>query len=75
MSDDRMLDEAIAAAREGDRTRARDLLTRLLRTDQSNPEYWLWMSSIVDSPKEKIYCLVLLVGAKCVQLRRILIKC
>ncbi len=57
MSDDRMLDEAIAAAREGDRARARDLLTRLLRTDQSNPEYWLWMSSIVDSPKEKIYCL------------------
>ncbi len=57
MSDDRMLDEAIAAARAGDRARARDLLTQLLRTDQSNPDYWLWMSSIVESPKEKIYCL------------------
>ena len=57
MSDDIMLQEAIDAIRKGQRIRARDLLTRLLRSDQTNPEYWLWMSSVVDTPKEQIYCL------------------
>ena len=52
-----MLTEAIAAARGGDRSRARELLTRLLRTDSSNAEYWIWMSAVVDSERESIYCL------------------
>ncbi len=52
-----MLTEAIAAARAGDRVRARDLLSRLLRADSSNAEYWVWMSSVVDSKRERIYCL------------------
>jgi tetratricopeptide (TPR) repeat protein len=54
---DLMLQEAIEAVRQGQRTRARDLLTRLLRADQSNPKYWLWMSAVVDSLKERTYCL------------------
>ena len=57
MSDDTMLNEAIEAAKDGKRSRARDLLTRLLRADQSNAEYWLWMSSVVDTTKEQVYCL------------------
>ena len=57
MSDDTMLNEAIEAAKDGKRARARDLLTRLLRADQSNTDYWLWMSSVVDTPKEQVYCL------------------
>ena len=57
MAEDVMLQEAINAVRQGQRIRARDLLTRLLRADQSNPEYWLWMSSLVDSFKEQVYCL------------------
>jgi len=52
-----MLTEAIAAARSGDRSRARDLLSRLLRADSSNAEYWVWMSAVVESQREKIYCL------------------
>jgi len=52
-----MLTEAIAAARAGDRSRARELLTRLLKTDTSNAEYWIWMSAVVDSERESIYCL------------------
>jgi tetratricopeptide (TPR) repeat protein len=52
-----MLTEAIAAARAGDRTRARDLLSRLLRADSSNAEYWIWMSAVVESKRERIYCL------------------
>ena len=52
-----MLQEAIAAARQGDRVRARDLLTRLLRIDRDEPDHWLWMSAVVDSRQEKIFCL------------------
>ncbi len=57
MADDVMLQEAIDALSEGQRIRARDLLTRLIRSDQSNPTYWIWMSSLVDTLKERIYCL------------------
>lgn len=57
MSENVMFQEAIDAVRKGQRIRARDLLTRLLRADQSNPEYWLWMSSVVDSQKEQVFCL------------------
>jgi tetratricopeptide (TPR) repeat protein len=52
-----MLREAIEALRTGDRARARDLLTRLLKTDQQNASYWVWLSTAVDSPKERLYCL------------------
>ncbi len=57
MSEDVMLREAVEAIRQNQRVRARDLLTRLLRADQSNPDYWLWMSSVVETSKEHIYCL------------------
>jgi tetratricopeptide (TPR) repeat protein len=57
MSDEVMLREAIGAIASQQRERARDLLTRLLRNDQENPQYWLWMSAVVDSEKERIYCL------------------
>lgn len=57
MPEDVMLQEAISAIEQGQRNRARDLLTRLLRADKNNPEYWLWLSSVVDTKKEQIYCL------------------
>ncbi len=57
MPEDIMLQEAVEAIRQGQRGRARDLLTRLLRADASNTQYWLWMSSVVETPKEQIYCL------------------
>ena len=52
-----MLTEAIAGVRLGDRARARELLSKLLRADSQNAEYWVWMSSVVDSPRERKYCL------------------
>ena len=52
-----MLQEALDAIAHGQKDRARDLLTRLLRSDQSNPAYWMWMSAVVETPKERIYCL------------------
>jgi tetratricopeptide (TPR) repeat protein len=57
MPEDVMFQEAIQAARQGQRIRARDLLTRLLRSDQTNPKYWIWLSAVVDTRKEQIYCL------------------
>ncbi|MBM3122440.1 MAG: tetratricopeptide repeat protein, partial [Chloroflexi bacterium] len=36
---------------------ARDLLSRLLRTDSANAEYWVWMSAVVDTDRERVYCL------------------
>lgn len=53
----KQLTEAIAAARIGDRNRAREILSRLLRSDSSNAEYWIWMSAVVDSTNERVYCL------------------
>jgi tetratricopeptide (TPR) repeat protein len=57
MADDTMFTEAVAAARAGEVVRARDLLARLLRADSANPDYWLWMSAVVDSERESVYCL------------------
>ena len=52
-----MLREAVDALRLGDRVRARDLLTRLLKTDQTNSTYWTWLSAAVETQKERLYCL------------------
>ena len=52
-----MFSEAVQALKAGQRQRAKDLFTRLIRADQSNPDYWLWMSAAVDTEKEQIFCL------------------
>jgi tetratricopeptide (TPR) repeat protein len=55
--EENMYKEAQAAAQAGDRARAKDLFTRLLKINQNQPDYWLWMSAMVDSPRERTYCL------------------
>ncbi|MGE5464381.1 MAG: tetratricopeptide repeat protein, partial [Syntrophothermus sp.] len=55
--DDAVFQEAVEALREGKKTRARELLTGLLKTNQNNATYWVWMSATMDTPKERIYCL------------------
>jgi tetratricopeptide (TPR) repeat protein len=57
MPDDKMFQEALQAIQDGKKDRARDILTRLLKTDQKNPDFWLYMSAVVDSPSEKVFCL------------------
>src|SRR6202162_2020905 len=54
---DEMFDEALQAIKDGQRLRAKDLLTRLIRGTQSKPDYCLWMSAAVDSEKEQVFCL------------------
>jgi tetratricopeptide (TPR) repeat protein len=58
-----MLREAINALRLHDPARARDLLTRLLKTDQKNPTYWVWLSAAVETKKERVYCLQMAIQA------------
>jgi tetratricopeptide (TPR) repeat protein len=55
--DETIFQDAVEALRRGDRARAKELLTLLLKTDQNNPTYWIWMSASVDNTKERIYCL------------------
>lgn len=59
MSDevDTMFQEAVEVLRQGNRSRAKELLTRLIKTDQNNANYWIWMSAAVETIKERVYCL------------------
>ena len=52
-----MFQDAVDALRRGDKPRAKEILTLLLKEDQKNPTYWIWLSASVDSPKERVYCL------------------
>ncbi len=54
---DLLFQEAVESLRIGDRPRAKEMLTRLLKAEQNNVNYWLWMSAAVETPKERIYCL------------------
>ena len=55
--DDTMFQDALTALRRGDKPRAKELLTLLLKADQNNSTYWIWLSAAVDNTKERIYCL------------------
>jgi tetratricopeptide (TPR) repeat protein len=57
MADDTMFQAAVDALRKGDKAKAKDALTELLKSDQNNPTYWIWLSAAVDTTKERIYCL------------------
>ena len=57
MADDAVFQEAMDALREGNKARARELLTGLIKEDQNNAEYWIWLSAAMDTAKERIYCL------------------
>lgn len=57
MAEDTLLQEAIEALRLGEKAKAKELLTRLLKADQSNAQYWVWMSAAVETVKERVYCL------------------
>ncbi len=57
MADDPQFQEAVDALRSDDKARAKEILTRLLKDDQNNAKYWIWLSAAVDTSKERIYCL------------------
>ncbi len=55
--EEKMLSEARAALETGDKSHARDLLTRLIKSNKNNPRVWLLMSAAVETNKERIFCL------------------
>jgi len=57
MAENTMLSDAIAAIRQGEFAKAKELLTRLIKADQHDPIYWVWMSAAVQTRKERIYAL------------------
>ncbi len=57
MAEDRILQEAIEAIEKGQLSRARDLLTRILRKEPSRADCWLYMSAVVETTKERTFCL------------------
>lgn len=52
-----MAHEAYNALQQRDRNRARDLLARLIKLNPSRVDYWVWMSTVVDTHKERVFCL------------------
>ena len=57
MANDVVFQEAMDALREGNKAHARELLTGLIKEDQNNAEYWIWLSAAMDTAKERVYCL------------------
>ncbi len=51
------LQQAIAAARRGDKLTARRLLQQILTEQRDNEVAWMWMASVADSQSERRACL------------------
>ena len=49
--------QALAFIQAGELDKARELLARLIKADKGNIDYWLWMSAVVKTTKERTYCL------------------
>ncbi len=54
---DPLLIQGIAAAKAGDKSTARPLLTKALRRRPDSETAWLWLSSVLDTPQGRIFCL------------------
>ena len=55
--DEQMFQEAKDAFDERDFQRCKDLLSRLIRDYPQEAELWLWLSAVVNSKKERTFCL------------------
>ncbi len=56
-SRDSILAQGIAAARAGDKSTARRLLTQAVRRAPDSEAAWLWLSSVLDTPQGRAFCL------------------
>ncbi len=52
-----LLARGIAATRAGDRSVARQLLTQVIQDDPGSEAAWLWLSSVLDTPQGRAFCL------------------
>jgi Tetratricopeptide repeat len=56
-ADSSLLAQGIAAAKAGDKSTARELLTRALRRDPGSETAWLWLGAVLDTPQGRAFCL------------------
>ncbi len=49
--------EAMEAIDKKEIAKAREIMTRLLQRNRSNADYWVWMSALVETVKEREFCL------------------
>ena len=54
---DDLLQQGIAAAEAGDRTRARQILSRVVEANPHSEKAWLWLSGAVESGRDRLSCL------------------
>ena len=52
-----MYQQVLVHIQKKENSRARDLLTRLIKINPNNPDYWLWMSAVTETTRERIFCL------------------
>jgi tetratricopeptide (TPR) repeat protein len=57
MDHSELLNHGIAAARSGQRDQARQMLAQAIRLNPRNEMAWLWLSAVVDDPKQATECL------------------
>lgn len=55
--EEHLFQEAREAVKRNELEQARSLLARLLKINRSNLDYWLWMSAVVETRKERVFCL------------------
>src|SRR5512136_2163148 len=51
------LTDGIAAAKDGRRAEARELLLRVVNADENNVRAWLWLSGVVKTLEDRERCL------------------
>ncbi|MGD2205653.1 MAG: hypothetical protein PVH17_02635 [Anaerolineae bacterium] len=54
---DALLVQGIAAAKAGDKSRARRLLTEVIQRNPDSESAWLWLSSVLDTSQGRAFCL------------------
>ncbi|MBN1316464.1 MAG: YIP1 family protein [Anaerolineales bacterium] len=52
-----LLQLGITAAKHGDKDQARTILLQVLELDDRNKKAWLWLSDVIQDPREKAICL------------------
>lgn len=53
----RLLNEGIAATRQGDHARGRELLLQVVAADEGMEPAWLWLATALDEPADKLLAL------------------
>jgi hypothetical protein len=54
---DELLNQSISAYREGNKEQSSELLANIIRQDPNNERAWIWLSGIVTSDAERLFCM------------------